>query len=186
MKKKLDFFCSFITEHTWSDFLNREKRSIYTNSHLATPKKLTVCWNISFFPENRKYSINIKRRRAARPQHQRTDLQPLGYTAREAEQLIRYQARNRHRINTRRRHHFPQAFLEGARAPGIEERDEPRDVQRGGLRSVEAVGDGSEGKVRVGGRIRGVEVGVEDGDGEASGVEDPPQLEHWVHVALEW
>ncbi|KAI6676268.1 hypothetical protein NL676_037064 [Syzygium grande] len=81
--------------------------------------------------------------------------------------LIRYQARNRHRINTRRRHHFPQAFLEGARAPGIEEQDEPRDVQRGGLRSVEAVGDGSEGKVRVGGRIRGVEVGVEDGDGEA-------------------
>lgn len=40
--------------------------------------------------------------------------------------------------------------------------------------------------MRVGGRIRGSEVGVEDGDGEASGVEDPTKLEHWVYVALEW
>lgn len=51
---------------------------------------------------------------------------------------------------------------------------------------VDAVGDGSEGEVRVGGRVWGVEVGVDDGDEEASGVEDPTQLERRVHVALEW
>jgi len=38
----------------------------------------------------------------------------------------------------------------------------------------------------MGGRIWGIEVGVEDGDGEASGAEDPTQLEHRVYVALEW
>jgi hypothetical protein len=47
-----------------------------------------------------------------------------------------------------------------------------------------AVGDGDEAVVRVAGRVRGVEVGVEDGDREAAGVEDAGQTEHGVDVAL--
>jgi hypothetical protein len=37
-------------------------------------------------------------------------------------------------------------------------------------------------------RVRGVEVGVEDGDGEPAGVEHAGEPEHWVDVALvrEW
>jgi hypothetical protein len=35
-------------------------------------------------------------------------------------------------------------------------------------------------------RVRGVEVGVEDGDGEAAPVKDAGEPEHGVDVALVW
>lgn len=51
---------------------------------------------------------------------------------------------------------------------------------------AEAIADGAKGEVGVRGWIRRVQVSVQDGDGEASVVEDLSQLEHWIDVALKW
>jgi len=51
-------------------------------------------------------------------------------------------------------------------------------------RAGDAVGDEDEAVVRVARRVGGVEVGVEDGDGEAAAVKDAGEPEHGVDVAL--
>jgi len=53
-------------------------------------------------------------------------------------------------------------------------------------RAEHAVGHGHEAVVWMARRVRGVEVGVEDGDGEAAPVKDAGETEHGVDVALVW
>lgn len=78
-----------------------------------------------------------------------------------------------------------QAVTEGRLARGVEREDVGDDVLHGdGGRSGHAVGYGHEAVLRVARRVRGVEVGVEDGDREAASVEDAGQPEHGVDMAL--
>ena len=80
-----------------------------------------------------------------------------------------------------------EAVPERGLARGVERADVLNDVADGDRRRAgagHAVGDGDEAVLRVARGVRGVEVGVEDGDGEAAGAEDAGEPEHGVDVAL--
>lgn len=87
---------------------------------------------------------------------------------------------------------MPRVLLLQQRGQALPERRLARAVQLeyalgGHLRRValrRAVRDGDEVVGRVAGRVGSVEVGVEDGDGEATRVEEAGELEHRVNVAL--
>jgi hypothetical protein len=86
----------------------------------------------------------------------------------------------------------PRVLLLQQRGQALPERRLARAVQLeyalgGHLRRValrRAVRDGDEVVGRVAGRVGSVEVGVEDGDGEAARVEEAGELEHRINVAL--
>ena len=60
-----------------------------------------------------------------------------------------------------------QALLQRSYAPDVDEVGEVYGVRSGGFGLGQAIGDGVEGEVRVGGSVGRVEGGVDDGYGEA-------------------